>query len=200
MTDRAYIEDRIARYFHRGDFTDEDFDGAFLAATKDIGFTLRSQANETELDVLAVDFTDPFRLPETMREFRNVEFAGQGGPRSLVASTRANMNRFANQGDPAFYNLLNGFDLHVKPFKAKDFTIRFWAEPDEITNDPSSTNDVLTLYPQLYLYRVAFELALITQDVELAQGYDTLYASRVDRINLQTKNANAGNAPVIQGL
>ncbi len=202
MSDRAYIEDRIARYFHRGDFTDDDFDGAIRAATKEIGNVLRSQYNELELNVLAVDWLDPFTMPDDFRSVRGIEFDGLGGPHSLVSSSRAHQNRFSKTsgGDPKFYTILAGFDVHVRPFKAKDFTIWYFAEPAEIGPDGSDTNPVLTAYPQLYLYRTALEIALITQDVELAQGYDTLFNRRVGDINQSSKNARAGNAPVQQGV
>lgn len=201
MTDRAFLDDRAARYTHRRDYTQDDLDTAIRAATIEIGERLQSQVNEARLDVAAVDWTNPYPLPADCRGVRTIEYAGQGGPRSLSGVSREYMNRWSEQGGyPVFYTILAGNELHIRPYQAQDFTIYYWQEPAAITQALDSTNAVLQAYPQMYLYRVIAELAFLSQDVELANGYLSLFDNELGRVNISTKNANMGASPSMRGL
>ena len=198
---RAFLDDRAARYLHRKDFTQEDFDTAVQAATIEIGQRLKSQSNEVRLDVVAGDWSDPQILPTDYRNMRTIEYAGQRGQRSLSAVSRDFMNKYAAQGGaPAFYSILAGFELHVRPYQAQDYSIFYWQEPAELSQEPDSTNPVLEAYPQMYLYRVVAELGFLTQDLELAKGYLSLFDDAVGRVNMTTKNANLGHAPAMRAI
>lgn len=189
MTDRAYIEERCARYLHRGDFTPADFSAAIDATTRELGQTLRCPENEEVIVYASGALLDPQPLPALLRQIRTLERAALGSPATLEPVPRAFMNQWAVSGGlPAFYLVLNGA-LMVRPFGTPEITVYFYAEPDPIGLLPADTNRVLSAYPELYVWRCLSELSMITQDVELVTGYREAFAGRVSEINQQAKNA-----------
>lgn len=197
MTDRAFLESTAARYLHRTDFTQDDLDTAIRAATIHFGHELRCMAN---LEMVDATSTDPYELPERLREIQSAEFDGNGGPISLQGVSRQYMNRYPKSGgSPAFYIVL-GRSLYLRPYQEVTVRIWYWSEPEAIAAAPTSTNAVLTAYPLTYLYRMLAELCFLTQDPELARGYLDLWQGDVDRINGSARMLELGDSPAMRGV
>lgn len=78
------------------------------------------------------------------------------------------------------------FRVWPEPSAASYATIRYYAKlSTPVTgNDPTTnTNDILTNYPELYLYGCLIEAAVLTQDVEAAGYYAGLFRSSVAGLN-----------------
>lgn len=198
MTDRAWLETTAARYLHRDDLTAADYDAALYATTADLGRDLRAPENELVLEYAEGVLADPQALPVNYREMRTVEVDIYGGAYSLQAASKAGLNQFpVSGGTPARYAVM-GSSLYIRPFQAVVLRAYYWSEPDALVN-PTDTNPVMTRYPHLYLYRVLAELAIMTQDVELAGAYMDQYSGLVGSINMQSSAAQYGDSPVMIG-
>ena len=62
----------------------------------------------------------------------------------------------------------------------------------------STVNDILTDYPDVYLYGCLVEAAIFTQDEAEAQRYLQLYNASVAGLNARTQRITASAAPVIR--
>ena len=178
----GWIMERAARYLHRDDFSNEDFDTALEATAIDIGAMLQSPENEVVLVVASGD-PNPVVLPARAKRVRYVAVQQTGGPEMLQSKSYGYVLEWMNAGGiPAFYNV-KGRELLVSPNGTQQRTITYWEQPAEVSVTGVQTNAVLTAYPMLYLYRVLAECCKITQDLELVAGYESEFARRVETIN-----------------
>ena len=194
--DRQWLEDRAVALLHRS-FSSDDYDAALLAVELDCGVFLRSQANQTVLEVAEIDWTDPYQLDPLFRQMLSVEYAGLGGTVYVQAKAKAYLDRYASGGAPYFYAITAGRLLYVAPYAARDFTLTYFQQPTAIGINADSTNEVLTAYPTMYLNRFVQDLAMISQDVQLVQSYSALFLQSVVQINEQTSAMSMGDAPTM---
>lgn len=82
--------------------------------------------------------------------------------------------------------------LDVPCDQAHTFKFRYYARLD-IAAD--TTNWLLTNYPDVYVYATLFEAAVLTGDVEAAQGYEAIYQQRVRGVRA-VEALNARVAPL----
>ena len=197
MTDRAFLQDRAARYLHRTDFTVDDFNGAIAATAEELGRVLRTPENLQEVSFSPAG--DPETLPGDYRAVLSVEVQGWGGWYPLESIGRHRVRDLPRVGEPAFYQI-SGRSLSLVPYASREVRVRYYAPPSELGVLPTSTNEVLAAYPLLYLYRVIAELALITQDVELVGQYMAQFDAAVASVNLAASNAQVGDAPAMMGV
>jgi hypothetical protein len=194
---RAAIEARVNRYLHRTDFTQDDFTDAFNVTNARLGQELRSVVNQVEL-VLS-GYTLPYPLPADFRELNYITVATNGGVRTLESSNldwNVVAQRIYNSGSPWYYAVINGA-LEFAPATTPDAKLYYWQEPAALVA-PEDTNPVMDMYPELYRYGVAAELSLLTQDPELMQGYGSLFDSRIESINYQSRMARVASRPTMR--
>jgi len=198
MTDRAYIDRNIGRYLKRTDYTENNITDAITAATSDVGNMLRDESNKVG-DVLPAGTLFPALLPADWRGMDTVEGDVTGGVVTFRSANIATVNRVAN----AYRQTRTGAAIYAVARKQLSLAplplgeVRFWyfAEPEAITTDPASTNDVLSVFPTMYLYRVLAECALMNQDIKLAAAFKSQFDNEIAGINNRYRHNSAGEAP-----
>lgn len=85
------------------------------------------------------------------------------------------------------------FDVPAKPLAA---TLRFYGRL--ATPSGAAGNDILTNYPDVYLYGCLVEAAIFTQGEAEAQRYLSLYNASVAGLNARTQRMTASARPVIR--
>ena len=196
MSTRSEIEETAKRYMHRDDFLTADFDFAFAVAAREFGQHLRAQVNQVQADLQLVD--GAVDLGERAREVSTVMAEDTGGWRPLqsASDTYVSMARSNGaSGPPVFYSVVGSW-LRVGPRSDGLVRVTYWEEP-ELLSAGSDSNAVSAAYPELYLYRVLQELAMVTQDFELAAMYAGKVQDRLDGLNLQGRMIWTGNAPAM---
>lgn len=198
MTDRAYIDRNIGRYLKRTDYSAENITDAITAATSDVGNQLRDESNKVP-EVLPAGTLFPAQLPADWRGMATVEGDVTGGVVTFRSAPIATVNRIANayrqtRTGAAIYAVQRK-QLSLAPLPVGEVRYWYFAEPAEITADPASTNDVLSVYPTMYLYRVLAECALMNQDVKLAAAFKAQFDNEVAGINIRYRHNSAGDAP-----
>ena len=199
MTDKADLVTLVESYIHRADSTVDNNIGQWIDfATARIGRDLRSQENLVSVDLTPV--ANPVVLPVDFRAIKVIQYPADGNAdislRSVPAPTIA---RITNTGSsPALYSI-SGFDMTVKPFQAKVFTLTYWQEPKALVTDPDE-NDVLTAYPYIYLYAVLIEANAWLQDFTIRSQWVATYNGEIALTNEQSQSADVGNAPAMAGV
>ena len=178
---------QVEAYAKRADLTQEIIDFFLPAAESRIGRDLKSFENEVEA-VIAVT-TNPFAVPDDYGQVRAIEVEAERGPRTLVSVDLQTINRGDKKGQPPdVYAIAGGF-VHLRPFDENaDVTFFYWSRP--ALPDPGSENDVLTRWPQVYLYGTLAELHIFERDDERAGSAAGLYQVEVDRINRDAGRAS----------
>jgi len=174
MTTRADIEDRVKRYFHRTDFTAADFDYAFAVATEAIGETLRSSANESTYPIAAASPSAPFTMPTEVREVERVEYQQPGAGWRILSS-------------PNDWEVIGGKMRFRWTITGTIQMIAYIAPAAILPAIPTSTNAVMTAYPDVYMWRVAAECAAITQDSDMVNACLQFFGGIVGEINNRTR-------------
>lgn len=199
MTDKSDLITLVESYLHRSDSTlDNNIASWIDFATKRIGRDLRSQENETSLDLTPVG--NPVALPADYRAMKVIQYPADGNAdialRSVPAATIA---RITNTGSsPALYNV-SGFLLTIKPFQAKTFSLVYWSEPQALAAS-TDENLVLTAYPYIYLYAVLIEANAWLQDFTVRSQWLATYAGEVGATNEQSQSADVGDTPAMFGV
>ena len=195
---RGELETLIAKYIHRDDLGsgagNEDVIGGFIdLATIRIGRDLRSAENETIVDPFnPADQVSP--LPSDFQNVRDISYLSGAQRVVLKAKSPGTLAAFPQTGSsPAFYRVI-GKEIEITPFQAKDFRLIYFNAPAALT-DTSSENDILTAYPQLYLYASLIEAYFFTQDAGGHTLATETYVSEVETENLRTMKADAGDRP-----
>ena len=195
---RGELETLIAKYIHRDDLGsgagNEDVIGGFIdLATIRIGRDLRSAENETIVDPFnPADQVSP--LPSDFQNVRDISYLSGAQRVVLKAKSPGTLAAFPQTGSsPAFYRVI-GKEIEITPFQAKDFRLIYFNAPADIP-DPNSENDILTAYPQLYLYASLIEAYFFTQDAGGHTLATETYVSEVETENLRTMKADAGDRP-----
>ena len=189
---RGELETLIAAYMHRTDLGPY-IPGFIELAGQRIGRTLRSQANET---VVELGITEPnTALPDDYRGMRSVLSKQDRGPRVLSAMSPTQLARYTSNGTPAFY-CIQGKTITVQPFTAGVIILDYWAEPAALPAT-TSTNAVLTAYPYLYLYAALVEASVFVDDTEKAGNMAGVFNNEITEVNNQGSDAMSGAIPVI---
>ncbi len=199
MTDRSDLITLVESYLHRADSTLDDNIGSWIDfATKRIGRDLRSQENETSLDLTPVG--NPVALPADYRAMKVIQYPADGNADIALRSVpSATIARVTNTGSsPALYSI-SGFLMTIKPFQAKTFSTVYWSEPAALVS-AGDENPVLTAYPYIYLYAVLIEANAWLQDFAARSQWLAVYAGEVGATNEQSQSADVGNTPAMFGV
>lgn len=117
-------------------------------------------------------------LPADFLSVESVYIDAGGARRRLIAETEtAQAVHHDSSGQPYYFSVHNG-ELTLMPVPDAEYTItlRYYARLADLSAD-SDTNDVLTNYPQLYMYQAMIHAAMWAQDDEGVVRYSGAYTS-----------------------
>lgn len=89
------------------------------------------------------------------------------------------------EGDPSFYTVI-GSSLYMFPLTTSDIKITYYAFPAALSS--SSTNWLLTKYPDTYLFAGLVELATFAQDEEGVPRWAALLAAAMEQLGAAFKD------------
>lgn len=201
MTISTYTElkTEVADFAHRSDLTSKMDTFCILAETV-INKDLRVQEMETILDVT---FNDAFYdLPTDYLEMRAIHIENSGARVPIKSYSPQQLDRLYSRAT----GTANGFAIHGGQIELRpaptatatvDGAITYFKRLTTLTG--TSTNDILTYYPMIYLSAMMLQVYLYLQDdIELAK-WSEIYNSQIKQAN---KSAQAGryNVPQVQAI
>lgn len=195
ITNFGELKTAIANYAHRSDLTDMMSTFVSLASSR-----INKMLRVKEMEERATDSisSSPHPTPNDMIEMRNFQITNGGNREALRYLTPEQIDAeygSAGSGLPRAYTV---FDSQIELGPTPDGTyaaeMYYIAKVSALSAD-SDTNDVLTYYPEIYLYASLMEAAIYTEDDELAQKWLGLFEQEVYRANEATKRARySGNS------
>ena len=187
----------VVDYAHHAELLERCQNVFVPMASVRIGRDLRSRHNEDVATLDGAALGDPMPVPADFGSIRSLSFINGSRICALSAKDEVSIRLVETQGNvPRAYNIQDS-TIIARPFKGGDYLLSYHTVP--VLDDTVTTNDVLTNYPQLYLYAALLELHVWTQDSELrAQALDT-YKGEFHAINRQQARARM-NAPAAVGV
>lgn len=194
----------IASYLHRTDLTNE-IPGFVALAESRINTGLRALENEGYATLSTAD--NPQDLPDDYNVMTAVSTPSDRGPRALERvnpSRMASLQRFTRgQGGGARWFTVQAQQITVWPFVidadtglGPDIDLQYWRQLPALVQD-TDTNDVLTRWPQLYLYASLYEGYVFTAQPSGGSVALSTFVSELNEINATAQGAKWGAAPAI---
>ncbi len=172
-------------------------DVCYELVTADINQELRLAVMEkTTTLVEAASVTLPADFLEVVSIYRDVN------PRTtLEPMTPQSMQRLhTTSGTPANYSIVDDAGtkkllLTPEPSGSENIELRYFASFADLSAD-GDENDILTTYPSVYVYGALTHHALLTQDMEKAQGWGLVYEKAKKQAKTDDIKNRLGGAPL----
>jgi hypothetical protein len=195
ITDYNSLIQQLERYSKRTDVGNEL--ATFVRLTEiRIDSVLQMRKNEVRA-TLPLNTDDRFcRLPDGFLEMRSLRLITDNKfydllfrtPKQLseVLKTRATM--------PTFYTINSKVELDAIPDKSYTLEMEYYKILDALT-ETNTTNDVITKYPNLYLYGGLTELFLWARDPDEAERYLAHFEAALINAKHEQNRGRFGPAP-----
>lgn len=185
----------IERFSHRTDISDVIDDFIDLAEnTIDKGLRMRS--NESRERASASTSDRYLALPDRFLEMRRLELINGSVTKDIVYRSPEAMQIADTSGEPKYFTITNQIEFDRTPSSAYTIEIVFYKGLNPLSSS-NTTNDVLTNYPDLYLYGALYHLNNWTLDAEEMSKYLNLFNVALESANLQEQRGRFGVAPAI---
>ena len=193
LNNYANLKQSIQNFSHRTDISDVIDDFIDLAENK-IDNTLRLRQNELRA---RASVTSRFlELPERFLEMRRLSLINGSVTRELKYKSPEAMTIDDSSGEPDFFTITSQIEFNKAPSSTMTVEMAYYARLDPLS-DTNVTNNVLTDYPNLYLYGSLSELHRWARDEETANYYESVFMRELEKSNFQENRGRYGAAPSI---
>jgi hypothetical protein len=187
----------LTRYLKRGDLTDLYNDWVLFTSLR-IDQQLRLK--EQELVDVSVPTDRIWPLPADFIEMRNLSSSAHGGTPIRYTTLRGieAANDLQPGGPIRKYSIYdNTLELIPAPSvdSVAELTMVYFAKLPPLTQD-SSTNAVLTAYPNLYLYGCMMEAAVFRMDATDNQNYKQMWVDYARELNDREQVGRFSGSPL----
>lgn len=207
MTSYTDVKQYVRNVTHRPQTTG---DGALTSAQFNLWDDVVTQRINNELrtseQIITSSYTtaaseNPFDFsPGSTTNGEVLEVAGtsNGKRYKLQNASRETMNLYIDQTGPALFYNMEGEKMRIAPY-ADGVTLTIVYRTDYLNLQTSSTNNLLTAWPQVY-YNAFLALAYeYLRDFEASQYYWDVWRRDVQTINARQDYIMAGEAPQMSG-
>lgn len=193
----ANLKTSIANYLNRDDLTSYIPDFIKLAETRH-GRDLRLRVMETVATSTATGGTNYLALPTNFLEFRYVALDTTPQIVLRYMSPFELTRNYGNKtsGEPIYYTII-GSRIYFGPTPDSSYAIEwaFYSKPTALS-DSSTSNDVLTTHPDLYLFASLLESAPFLMQDERLGVWGELYKEAVKVSNEQDDASQHASSPL----
>ena len=199
LTTYALLKTTIANYLNRTDLT--SYLGDFITLTEsrlNRELRVREMVN-TDTSTTTVSGTQSYSLPSGFLEASAVIF--QSDPyRTLRFMANGDFYRFYNlsktSGLPTFFTIVgSNILLGVAPDSAKTLQIDYYKTITPLS-DSNTSNDILTNYPELYLYGALAESSPFLMQDDRLDTWARLYKEALTNANLSSEKGSITSSPM----
>jgi hypothetical protein len=147
-------------------------------------------------ETLTMD-SNPKALPDGFLAMRELSAGVSNRRYALKSVSPAHLSRAVGfvGSNPSLYSII-GNTVEVQPATTEDLRIVYFAALPFFADD-AATNDILELYPYLYLYGALIEANSFIQDAEQRVKAIEFYQTEVAEVNADATNTRHGEAPTI---
>ena len=174
----AQLQAAIADWLHRDDLTTKIPDFISLAEA-DMQVRAKLSQWDTSASVSLTSGSGP--LPSDFAQAISVTYSNDSYTISYMPPEQFDNLLAANgAGTPEFYTI-RGSTLQVTPTATGTATLRYTARFTPLS-DAATTNSLLTLFPDAYLYGSLMHSAIWSQDEQNMARYAGIFGGTIDRI------------------
>lgn len=196
------LKSNIQDYHKRGDaqskydtFIDaceQDFNnGIALGGTS---FALRAKEMESQTTA-STSISDRFVvLPTGYLEFRRVRITIDGELYDMPYKDLKNLNVCSTQGVPTQYTITSQLELDRPSDQVYTLTFDYYQKPTALSSS-NTTNDVLTNYPNVYLFGCLYHAFQWSMQYDQANYWKAQFAASIASANRTSSRGRLGPAP-----
>ena len=179
ITDYASLKDVLlgnSGYTHRTDLNGV-IDTFVQSATSRINREVK--ANAMEKSAVLVSSTKDFTLPSDYNQMR-VVFTDDD---EFVSPVTPGQTKDENWSREAFYSIHGGtLELRPAPTQSTNLNLKYYANLAVLSAD-TDTNQLLTDFPNLYIYAVMIEFCLFTEEDERVATWQSAFTEEAMKVN-----------------
>lgn len=178
------LKTSVANYLNRSDLTDVIPD--FITLTENrLNRELRVRANMVRATTTTTSGTAFYDLPSDLIELRNITYDTSSSSYALTyLSPESSSREYGSTGNGfprAYTNLGKNIKLAPTPDGAYTININYFQKLNSLSNSVTS-NDVLTEFPDLYLFGSCMEGAIYLNDTEQTQRFASIFQATLDEV------------------
>ena len=193
------LKTTIANYLNRSDLTAYLADFISLTEARlNRELRVREMVN-IDTSITTVSGTQSYSLPTGFIEATSIIY--QSDPyRTLRFISNSDFynkyNTSQTSGLPTYFSIVGtNILLGVAPDSAKTLQINYYKKITSLS-DSNTTNDILTNYPDLYLYGALAESAPFLMQDERLSTWATLYKEALDKANEASRRGSTTSSPL----
>jgi len=188
------LKTSVANYLNRTDLTTVIPDFIVLTENR-LNRDLRVRTNLARAETTTTASTAFYNLPTDLIELRNITYDTTSRSYALEYLSPESLSReygVYTSGMPrAYTNLGKNIKLSPTPDAAYTININYFQKLVALS-DSNTTNNILTEFPELYLFSSCLEGAVYLNDTEQTQRFAALYQKVVDSVRLNEDKARYG--------
>lgn len=188
----ANLKAAIENFSHRNDISDVIDDFIDIAESR-IDTRLKLRTNELRSTATAPTSDRFLALPDGFLQMRRLTITGNTNfeihykaPEAMTVSNAS--------GRPRYYTITSQIEFDRVPDSGYTLEMSYYRTLTPLTTS-NTTNDVLTNYPELYLYGSLSELHRWARDENTAGYYDGLFEQKLIDAQKQENRGRYGAAP-----
>ena len=194
FTTYSDLKTSVANYLNREDLTAVIPD--FITLTENrLNRDLRVRVNLIRAETTTTSGTDFYNLPTDLIEIRNITYDTSSRSYALEYLSPESLSRefgIYTSGIPRAYTNL-GKDIKISPVPDGAYTINInYFKKLETLSDATTTNNILTEFPDLYLFGACMEGATYLNDTEQLQRLMGLYQQVLGDVKAAEESARYG--------
>jgi len=188
----ANLKQAIERFSHRTDISDVIDDFIDLAESR-IDTRLQLRTNEERA---TASMSGRFlALPDGFLQMRRLTITGS--PNYEIHYRAPESMPILSTGRPKYYTITSQIEFDRVPDSAYPLEMSYYKVLVPLTSS-NTTNDVLTNYPDLYLYGSLAELHRWARDEQTALYYDGIFEKKLIDAQKQERRGRYGAAPAMK--
>ena len=188
----ANLKQAIERFSHRTDISDVIDDFIDLAESR-IDTRLQLRTNEERA---TASMSGRFlALPDGFLQMRRLTITGS--PNYEIHYRAPKSMPILSTGRPKYYTITSQIEFDRVPDSAYPLEMSYYKVLVPLTSS-NTTNDVLTNYPDLYLYGSLAELHRWARDEQTALYYDGIFEKKLIDAQKQERRGRYGAAPAMK--
>jgi hypothetical protein len=195
----------VVRFSGRNDIATEIIDDAINIADSQIygnpDAPLRIRSMETRATAAASTSERFLALPDGFLMMRRLKINNALGDCDVRYRTPEQLPLYGETGIPRFFTVTSQVEFERVPDSAYTVEMQYFKRFDAIS-DSNQTNDILTLFPNIYLFGALYIINQFAAEEEKAEYYYNKFIQAIAGANHQDRRGRYGSSPIqrIEGV
>lgn len=194
LANYTQLKESVANWSHRDDIDLLMDDFIDIAETEMFNNdTEILKVREMQIESTASVSTVNFALPDRFLEMRSLRLDVNSGG-DLRFKSANDLYRRSGTGQPRYFTVKSQVEFDVTPDQTYTVEMIYFQRPQGLSSS-NTTNDILTNYPNIYLWGCLWAAFTYADDEAQAQKYYARFINQVQGANRADKQGRFGPAP-----